>query len=113
MKLPYAKRAIVPMRKLTEYLLSETHGKGKHKARLFAKIGYDKDNVLELKECLLRIGHTEKVKQIKKTLYGKNYLIEGKMTAPIGQLVTIKTVWFIRFGTKHPRLITAYPFMVQ
>lgn len=113
MKLPYRKNAYIPAKKLSEYLLSETHGRGKHKAKLFQKVGYTKENADELKECLLKIAYTCDLKEIKENSYGKNYLVEGEIRTPAGQTVTLKTVWFIRIATKRPRLATAFPVVIK
>ena len=45
MKLPNRENAYIPPRKLTEYLLSETHSIGKSKAKFFRAIGFDEENV--------------------------------------------------------------------
>jgi hypothetical protein len=38
MKVPNAERAIVEIEKLRDYCLSESHPRGKHKARVFASV---------------------------------------------------------------------------
>ena len=113
MKLPHNKNSHIPKGKLEKYLLSETHPVGKHKANLFRKIGYTKENTAELKKALLAIAHDNKIKEIKQNPYGTNYAIIGNITTPTDDLVTIKTIWFLRKGAKRPKLITAYPHMIK
>ncbi|MDB9515317.1 hypothetical protein PN499_29375 [Kamptonema animale CS-326] len=40
MKLPHYERAVVPQKKITEYLLSLTHRDGKSKANFFLRFGF-------------------------------------------------------------------------
>ena len=54
MRLPNGARAVVELAKLTEYCLSPTHPRGRHKARVFAlKLGYKPPNAWVLRALLL------------------------------------------------------------
>ena len=46
MKLAYRKKAHIPIEKLTEYILSETHTVGRLKAKFFRAAGFDQSNVM-------------------------------------------------------------------
>lgn len=109
MKLPYRKSTYIPKAKLTEYLLSETHPVGSSKARFFRGLGFNKTNIDKFTESLLRISQENDVKETRNSLYGINYVIDGKMETPNGGMATITTVWFIKTGQKRPRFVTAYP----
>jgi hypothetical protein len=52
MRLPNAERAVIERRKLSEYLLSETHPVGKFKAQFFKKLGFKQANVEQFEEWL-------------------------------------------------------------
>jgi hypothetical protein len=53
MEMPNCDRAVVPRKKLTEYLLSTIHPVGKGKAKFFKQFGYDETNVALFEEGLL------------------------------------------------------------
>jgi len=44
MRLPGGDAAVVDLRKLTEYCLNPDHPRGKHKARVFATLGFTLEN---------------------------------------------------------------------
>ena len=53
MILPNAARAIVEIEKLRDYCLSESHPRGKHKARVFATaLGLTVTDVFELRDAI-------------------------------------------------------------
>ena len=45
MKVPNNDKAIIPIEKIRDYLLSNSHPVGKTKAVFFNKIGYDLENI--------------------------------------------------------------------
>ncbi len=53
MKLPNAKGAVVPSRKITHYLLSIAHRDGQHKAEVFRSFGFKLEAWEELASALL------------------------------------------------------------
>ena len=111
MKLPNRKNAMVPKQKLTEYLLSLTHEKGKSKAKFFRKIGFNELNLEKLEESLLSIAKSndvQKVDRAKSDILIK-YVIDGLIDAPNDRRYKIRTVWGIRIESKIPRFITAIP----
>jgi hypothetical protein len=61
MQLPNASAAYVPLRKLTAYLLSDTHPVGKEKALFFQRIDFQKDQPEKLQEALLEVARMGKV----------------------------------------------------
>ena|SRR6266508_5880263 len=54
MKMPGGDAAIVDRRKLTGYCLNPEHPRGKHKARVFATLGFTAENADELRAVLLK-----------------------------------------------------------
>ena len=109
MKLPNRKNAIISRKKLTEYLLSETHTTGRLKAKFFSSIGFDEANSYELEKLLLTIAQNEKVNQVISSPYGKKYIIEGSVETHSGKAVKLRTVWIIESKNESPRFVTAYP----
>jgi len=43
------------------------------------------------------------------TLFGKRYIVDGKLFGSGGKSAFIRSVWFIETGEDIPRLVTAYP----
>jgi|SRR3989338_5208027 len=109
MKLPYRKDAYIPKAKLTAYLLSQTHAVGRFKSQYFHTLGYDKFNVSLFEKDLRTIAKSQDVKEELPTPYGTKYIIDGRIKAPSGRVVKIRTVWIIEKGQKRPRFITVYP----
>jgi len=108
-KLPKAESAIIDPRKVTDYLLCDSHEAGGPKARFFAGFGWSSDEP-ELFIAALRCHATLfDVERVYSTPFGEKYEITGVLEAPDGSIVTIKTVWIILDDEETPRFITALP----
>lgn len=117
MKLPYRNRAFIAPEKINDYLLSQIHKDGKHKAMRFIKLGFNETNISLLKNALLKIAHAKDVDTISDMVntktgefLGKKYVIIGSITGPNGT-IDVKTVWGIKENQRKPYLITANPFI--
>lgn len=116
----------VPLRKLTDYLLSPTHPMGRHKARFFAALGFTAENPLDLAEALkLQARRASEVRE-EATPFGLKWAAWGKLSGPWGG-AGVMSVWVgegcggaepcargqIPVGTAtryaRARLVTAYP----
>ena len=109
MKLPRGDEAVVPLRKLTEYLLSESHPVGSSKAAFFRDLGFNDDNVRLLENGLLTIAKDEDVIEDIVSPHGIKYVIDGGIEAPRGALAVLRTVWIVESDQGRPRFVTAYP----
>ncbi|GLI35536.1 DUF6883 domain-containing protein [Desulforhabdus amnigena] len=109
MKLPRNREAIVPERKITEYLLSESHPVGKAKARYFRALGYSERNASQLKEDLTAIAVTYEVTEMIDTPFGRKYVVDGALATPGGIKARVRTVWIVEAGEDISRFVTAYP----
>ena len=109
MKVPNFEKAIIPVIKLEEYLLSFTHAVGHTKADFFAKIGYSKENVELLYEDLKKIIELNEVVKKVKTDFGTKYIVQGTVGSRFNKSVEIVTIWIVDKGYDIPRFITAYP----
>ena len=107
--LPNKEKAYVPLTKLKDYLLSETHSIGKSKAKFLRSLGFNEMNVNLLKEGLIAIVHSGDVIEVISSLHGVKYIIDGLLTTPTGGSVKMRTVWIIDKGQERPRFVTAYP----
>lgn len=110
MRLPNRENAYIPLSKLKDYLLSETHSVGKSKAKLLRSAGFNETNVTLLKEGLLSIAHSEQLKETDASHHGIKYIIEGALKTPTGGSIKMRTVWIIDKGQERPRFVTAYPY---
>ena len=109
MKLPRGDDAVVPLRKLTEYLLSETHPVGSSKAGFFRNRGFCNDNFRLLENGLLALARDEDVIEVTSSPHGVKYVIDGQIEAPRGGMIVVRTVWIIESDQGPPRFVTAYP----
>ena len=101
--------AYIPLSKLKDYLLSETHSVGKSKAKLLRSAGFNETNVTLLKEGLLVIAHSGQVIEAISSPHGIKYVIDGLLKTPIRGFIKMRTIWIIDKGQGHPRFVTAYP----
>src|SRR5258706_4797877 len=110
MLLPYRKSTIITKAKIINYLLSETHDRGKSKAKFFRGIGFNESNIGVFEKILLTIARMEEVQYIDKEKEDIviKYTIIGTIKAPNGREYPIKTVWAMEVGSKIPHLATAF-----
>ncbi len=107
--MPDAEHAIVEERKLTDYLLSETHEKGKHKARLFREVlgitGADWQYLAaQLREGL---ASAQVVSRVRSEDSGVKYHVLIPVRGRNGTVSPVLAAWEVRAGGP-PRLTTAY-----
>jgi hypothetical protein len=81
--LPFAERAAIDPRKLTEYLLSTSD--------------------------LQEVARSGLVTETVTTPFGTKYVVDGRVTTPSGRELVLRTVWMIASNEEVPRFVTAYP----
>lgn len=108
MRLPNAEQAVVAPRKLTDYLMAPGHPRGRAKAALFARLGFDPDRWRALADALIAHGQQQPVVERLDTAFGTWFTLEGQMAGRLGAEPALRTVWFIDTGHRIPRFITAY-----
>ena len=109
MKLENREYAYIPLAKLLDYLLSETHPVGKSKAKYLRSVGFNEANINLLKEGLLAIARSEDAKEVLSSVHGDKYVIDGMLQTPSGASIKTRTVWIVDKGAERPRFVTAYP----
>jgi len=109
MKLPNREKVHISRRKLTDYLLSETHPIGRWKAKFFRALGFHEANVNLLLEGFRTIAQSEDVIEVASSPHGTKYVLEGSLLTPEEGHVYVKTVWIIDKDQDRPRFVTAYP----
>jgi hypothetical protein len=109
MKLPNAERAVVSERKLTQYLLNPAHPAGGSKAWFFLRFGFTAAEWQKLANALLRHARENEVAATEQTHHGQRYVVEGRLIAPDGAGLNVRSAWYIDAGGDAPRFVTAHP----
>ena len=109
MHLPNAKHATIPSLKLTGYLLSVAHPRGRGKALVFFCFGFSSDAPHLLEHALLAHVRVNEITRILETPHGTKYEVEGPLMAPDGRTPVVRSVWIIDSDGVAPRFVTALP----
>jgi hypothetical protein len=108
MKLPNRDHAVVDIVKLTDYCLSTTHPRGRHKARVFAgSLGLTVDQAELLRDALLEAARSEEATPSDADEFGLRYVVDFTMKGPAGE-AGVRSTWIIRVGEDFPRLTSCY-----
>src|SRR5208337_2804298 len=104
MRLPNADRAVIDLRKLTEYCLSPHHPRGRHKARVFASaLGITAAEAETLREILLSAALDHDVTTGEGDCYGQRYLLDLRIETTAGA-ACVRSCWIVREKEDFPRL---------
>ena len=76
MKIPGSDAAIVDRQKLTGYCLNSEHPRGKHKARVFATLGFTAENADKLRAALLIAASSVDAQPAASDQFGDRYVLE-------------------------------------
>lgn len=107
MKMPGGDAAIVDPEKLTGYCLNPDHPRGKHKARVFATLGFTVENADVLRTALLKAAATADAQVAAPDQFGARYVIEFEIEGPRGS-GAIRSTWIVRRGETSPRLTSCF-----
>jgi hypothetical protein len=109
LKVPNWERATVAPRKITEYLLSADHERGRGKAGFFIRFGFQPHAWEALRRALLQHVAEHEVVAMAAKRGGMTYTVDGEIDTPSGRRPMIRTVWIIGDGDSVPHFVTAYP----
>lgn len=108
MQLPNADRAVVDIRKVTEYCLNEGHADGGDKAEGFRRVlGITIADAGEFRLLLLSTAQSPDAEPWKVDRFGESFTVDA-MISWRGRSAVVTTGWIVRFGEDFPRLTTAY-----
>ena len=110
--MPYlsnADKAIVAPSKITDYLLSREHPRGRAKAAFFESFGFSRESWEELSNALKAHALADPVSGVSATPFGMACEVVGRLLSPDGRDPFVLVVWFSRNGEDLPRLVTAVP----
>ncbi|MBX3267452.1 MAG: hypothetical protein KF831_12180 [Acidobacteria bacterium] len=108
MRIPKADKAVVEMRKLTDYCLDLSSEVGGHKARVFASaLGLRKEDAFKL-SALLKIAVRENEAELGRAdEFGQRYIVDFEaMNGDKNAMV--RSVWISEADGKPPRLVTCF-----
>lgn len=108
MKIPGYQAAIIPERKITDYLLSPIHPVGRFKAQFLGKFGFTHVNPDVLMASLAKHAYNEYA-NAEETQFGVRYIIEAPIFTPDGRNPVIRSIWFMEKLATAPVFVTAYP----
>lgn len=77
MEFPNRENVYIPLSKLKDYLLSETHSVGKSKAKLLRSLGFNEMNIDMLMQGLISIAHSGDIKEVLSSPHGVNISLMG------------------------------------
>lgn len=106
-KLPGGDAAIVDQRKLTDYCLNPEHPRGKHKARVFAALGFTADNADDLRAALVQAAARTDAQPAESDRHGDRYVVEFEVRGSRGS-GTVRSTWIVRRGETAPRLTSCF-----
>jgi len=109
MKLPNGEDGVVPRAKVVDYLLSDTHRGGQHKAAFFKRFGFTAADWERLAQALREHAIEHDVTRVETSPYGQRYIIEGIIRSSDARNPLIRVVWFVELNEDTPRFVTAYP----
>ena len=108
MPMPNGDRAAADIVKLTEYCLSPTHPRGRHKARVFATVlGLGADEAEILQRALLEAAASVEASEGERDSYGQRYVVDFMMSGPAGGAM-VRRAWIVRRGEDFPRFVSCY-----
>ena len=107
MKIYNPNQAIIPKRKITEYLLSNTHPVGKSKAKYFEQYGFSAESWEIMADALSVFVNENEISSIQNTNFGERYVIDGNLQSPDERNPLIRTIWVLENNV--PIFITAFP----
>jgi hypothetical protein len=109
MKIPNVDQVIVDRAKMVDYLLSDAHPVGRHKAVFFRRVGFTVERWEELADALRKHAAEHEIAREEASPFGRRLVVEGIMESPDGRTPRVRSVWFLRFGENVPRFVSAYP----
>lgn len=108
MKLPNADRAVVDIVKLRDYALSQSHPRGRHKARVFlAALGLTVADAEEFRTALLESARTGDAIPGASDEFGTRYTIDFEIVRSTKRAL-VRGCWIILMEDGLPRLTSCY-----
>lgn len=107
--MPNNENAVVALKKITDYLLSDQHPIGKAKAAFFKAFGFEHSNPEAFEAALVLHADERDIEETRDSGFGTKYELRCELKTPDNRNPCIVTVWIINEETDNPNLVTAYP----
>jgi hypothetical protein len=101
---------VVDVAKLRDYCLSDSHPRGRHKARVFrSRLGLTAADTELFRQSLhdAAENHQEELQPGDADVYGQRYVLDFAMTTAAGT-ATVRSTWIILTGQNELRLTSCY-----
>jgi hypothetical protein len=82
----------VPAEKVGDYLLSNTHPKGRHKAAAFLRFGFDAAAPEVLAAAPVNHALDHAIVKEEASPFGRRFVVEGALTTPDGRNPMVRSV---------------------
>lgn len=107
-RLPHGDQAILDIRKLADYCLSQSHPRSRHKARVFREaLGLQRTDALWLHDALLEAARTGEAVEDGEDAWGMHWRLDSTITRR-GKRAVVRTIWIVRIGERVPRFVTCW-----
>jgi hypothetical protein len=63
----------------------------------------------KLADALLRLARENEVVESEMTQHGRRFVVDGRLTAPDGTSLNVRSAWYIDVAGGAPRFVTAHP----
>ena len=97
---------VIPLTKLSDYLLAPR--RHNDKSKFLSQAGFTKDNPTFLEQAILDVVTQNEAVTQKTNEYGVFYKVVGQLTGPSG-ILSVVTIWIVRKGDEKFRFVTLYP----
>ncbi|PYR52982.1 MAG: hypothetical protein DMF95_05415 [Acidobacteria bacterium] len=87
--------------------MNPEHPRGKHKARVFATLGFTIEHAARLRAALLTAAAAGDAQPATSDQFGDRCVIEFKVEGPQGSGL-VRSTWIVRRGETSPRLTSCF-----
>jgi hypothetical protein len=106
--LPSGDRAILDLRKLTDYCLNYEHPRGRRKARVFRDaLGLGRADAADLRERFLDAAKHGEATLLSSDGWGARWQVDVAI-ARHDRRAVVRTIWIVRAGERNPRFVTCW-----
>ncbi len=101
---------VVEIAKLCDYCLSDTHPRGRHKARIFrSRLGLTANDAELLRQTLLNAARDRQddLQPTDADEFGQRYVLDFELTTAVGNAM-VRSAWIVLAGQDVLRLISCY-----
>jgi filamentous hemagglutinin len=100
---------VVPVGKITGYLLNAAHPQGAGKAKFFAAHGFKPEEPDVLISAIKDHADVNSVIEVQETQYGTKSTVRCSVATPDGRNPCVLVVWIREPGREAQTLVTSYP----